>query len=206
MDKYPCEDCGEKPKVVTKSVIEPEKSFEGNTVEKCIARCKCGNDVSREIRTSERTDYAELKVIRVWNNHYGQDPQFNTQPEQHPPWHKETAEGLDDVPDQYKAVVNDNQGLVGYIHENNLDVVLSSPLMLEALREVLSCEMGIDENGDAFLKVPAKSINDLGVITRNLIKNIEGSEIDTTLKFSELEDMPEETRQKVLALIVKAAY
>ena len=60
--------------------------------------------------------------------------------------------------------------------ENNARIMSFSKDMLKALKAVIDCESGFDENGHAYLKVPSRSMFDLGAEINELIKRIEKKE------------------------------
>lgn len=46
---------------------------------------------------------------------------------------------------------------------------------LEIFESILRCETGHDDNGHAFLKVPARSMFDLGCLIAQLVKSAKGT-------------------------------
>lgn len=60
----------------------------------------------------------------------------------------------------------------------NCRLIAAAPEMLEVLKAVLQCEPRTDENGHAYLCVPARSLNDLGAIIRAVVNKAEGGTND----------------------------
>lgn len=58
--------------------------------------------------------------------------------------------------------------------EANTRLIAAAPELLAACKAVLDCEMKHDEDGKAYLKVPARSLNDLGYAIACVVSRAEG--------------------------------
>jgi hypothetical protein len=54
----------------------------------------------------------------------------------HAPWHLESSDGLDDVSEGYLAVVNENDGLVGYAWEDDAPIITAAGTAAQEAREM----------------------------------------------------------------------
>jgi len=54
----------------------------------------------------------------------------------HAPWHLEPSDGLDDVPEGYLAVINENDGLVGYAWEDDAPIIAAAGTAAQEAREM----------------------------------------------------------------------
>jgi hypothetical protein len=56
----------------------------------------------------------------------------------------------------------------------NAKLIAAAPALFRACKAVLDCDMRTDEKGNAYLKVPARSLNDLGAQIHALVERAEG--------------------------------
>jgi hypothetical protein len=54
----------------------------------------------------------------------------------HAPWHLESSDGLDDVSEGYLAVINENDGLVGYAWEDDAPIIAAAGTAAQEAREM----------------------------------------------------------------------
>jgi len=54
----------------------------------------------------------------------------------HAPWHLEPSDGLDDVPEGYLAVINENDGLVGYAWEDDAPIIAAAGTAAQEAKEM----------------------------------------------------------------------
>ena len=56
----------------------------------------------------------------------------------------------------------------------NTQLIATAPALLKACEAVLDCERATDDEGKAYLKVPARSLNDLGAQIRAVVQQAKG--------------------------------
>jgi len=108
----------------------------------------------------------------------------------HAPWHLESSDGLDDVSEGYLAVVNENDGLVGYAWEDDAPIIAAAgtaaqeakemgydPVAaVEALPELLEALEGMTSETKPLSRVAKSQQRTALMKAQNALASAEGSE------------------------------
>lgn len=83
------------------------------------------------------------------------------------------ANGIEIIDDFVEPIVRSERGFYGPYGADR-DLIAAAPEMYEALKAVLACATHHDENGHAYLRVPARSVNDLAFAIHVIAAKAEG--------------------------------